>query len=46
MEIMHVFFFSPILKKNWLPWQQIGFKHGKYNNICVLSKKAEIFYET
>jgi hypothetical protein len=23
-----------IIHEYWLPWQQIGLKHGKYNNIC------------
>ena len=45
LEIMHVLSFLPILKKYWLPWQQIGLKHGKYNNICDQSKRAEHFYE-
>jgi hypothetical protein len=43
LEITHVLSFLPILKKYWLPWQQIGLKHCKYNNICDWSKRAEIF---
>jgi hypothetical protein len=33
LEIIHVLSFLPILK-NWLPWQQIGLIHSKYDNIC------------
>jgi hypothetical protein len=43
LEIMHVLSVLPILKKYQLPWQKIGLKHGKYNNICYKSKRAEIF---
>jgi hypothetical protein len=28
-------FLFTCFEKNRLPWQQIGLKHGKYNNICV-----------
>jgi hypothetical protein len=43
LEIMQVLSVRPILKKYQLPWQQIGLKHGKYNNICDKSKRAEFF---
>jgi hypothetical protein len=28
LEIMHILSFLPILKKYWLPWQQIGLKQN------------------
>jgi hypothetical protein len=30
LEIMHVFFFLPV-SKNWLIWEKIALKFGKYN---------------
>jgi hypothetical protein len=43
MEIVYVFFLFTYFEKDWLAWQQIGLKHGIYNNICDKSKKPNIF---